>query len=46
MYVLKITLVSVSMVGGGFLKLRSKVFSLGLGCCSPMYTITKYCIFV
>lgn len=30
MYVLKITLVSVSMVGGGFRKLKIKVFSLGL----------------
>lgn len=44
MYVLKITLVSVSMVGSGFRKLNIKVFSLGLGCCSPTYTITKYFI--
>lgn len=41
MYKLKISLVSVSMVGGGFRKLKSEAFSLGLGCCSPMYTITE-----
>jgi len=35
MYELKISHVSVSMVGGGFRKLRTEAFSPGLGCCSP-----------